>query len=146
MSEPQITCPNCRTEIKVTESLAAPLIAETRKAFEAQLARKEMEFGKREASLRQSQQEIARARDAIDDEVAKRLRAERSAIAVAESAKARLAVANDLEQRDRQVAELRQNLTDNNNKLAAAQRAQADVMRKSRELDDARRELGFRLN
>jgi hypothetical protein len=141
MSEPQITCPNCRTEIKLTESLAAPLIAETRKAFETQLARKEMEFGKREASLRQSQQEVTRAREAIDDEVSKRLRAERSAIAVAEAAKARLAVAGDLEQRDRQVAELRQNLTDNNSKLAAAQRAQADVMRKSRELDDARREL-----
>jgi hypothetical protein len=141
MSEPQITCPNCRTEIKLTESLAAPLIAETRKAFETQLARKEMEFGKREASLRQSQQEVTRAREAIDDEVSKRLRAERSAIAVAEAAKARLAVASDLDQRDRQVAELRQNLTDNNNKLAAAQQAQIDVMRKSRELDDARREL-----
>jgi hypothetical protein len=141
MSEPQITCPQCKTEIKLTESLAAPLIAETRKAFEAQLARREMEFEKREASLRQSQQEIARAREAIDDEVSKRLRTERSAIAVAETAKARLAVAGDLEQRDRQVAELRQNLTDNNNKLAAAQRAQIDVMRKSRELDDARREL-----
>ena len=141
MSEPQITCPNCRTEIKLTESLAAPLIAETRKAFEAQLARKEMEFGKREASLRQSQQEVTRARESIDDEVSKRLQTERSAIAVAEAAKARHAVASDLEQRDRQVAELRQNLNDNNSKLAAAQRAQIDVMRKSRDLDDARREL-----
>ena len=141
MSEPQITCPNCRTEIKLTESLAAPLIAETRKVFEAQLASKELDFGKREASLRQSQQDVTRAREAIDDEVSKRLRTERSAIAVAEAAKARLAVASDLEQRDRQVAELRQNLTDNNSKLAVAQRAQVDVIRKSRELDDARREL-----
>jgi hypothetical protein len=140
MSEPQITCPTCKTEIKLTESLAAPLIAETRKAFETQLAGKEIEFGKREASLRQSQQEVTRAREAIDDEVSKRLRTERSAIAVAEAAKARLAVAGDLEQRDRQVAELRQIMTDNNNKLAVAQRAQADVIRKSRELDDAKRE------
>jgi len=37
MSEPQITCPNCKTEIKLTESLAAPLIAETRKNLEQQL-------------------------------------------------------------------------------------------------------------
>jgi hypothetical protein len=36
---------------------------------------------------------------------------------------------------------LQQHLTDNNAKLAAAQQAQLDVMRKSRELDDARREL-----
>ena len=34
MSDPQIICPNCGTEIKLTESLAAPLIAETRKQFE----------------------------------------------------------------------------------------------------------------
>jgi len=26
MTEPTITCPNCKTEIKLTESLAAPLI------------------------------------------------------------------------------------------------------------------------
>jgi hypothetical protein len=121
--------------------LAAPLIAETRKNFEQQLARKETEFGKREASLRQSQQEVARAREAIDEEVTKRLGTERSAIVEAEAAKARLALASDLEQRDRQLAELQQHLTDNNTKLAAAQQAQLDVMRKSRELDDARREL-----
>jgi hypothetical protein len=59
MSEPQITCPNCRTEIKLTESLAAPLIAETRKRFEQQLARKEADFAKREAGLRQTQDELA---------------------------------------------------------------------------------------
>jgi hypothetical protein len=121
--------------------LAAPLIAETRRNFEQQLARKEAEFGKREASLRQSQQELAKARKAIDDEVAKRLRTERSAIVEADAAKARLALSVELEQRDRQLAALQQNLIENNTKLAAAQQAQLDVMRKSRELDDARREL-----
>jgi hypothetical protein len=141
MSEPQITCPNCKAEIKLTESLAAPLIAETRKNFEQQLARKEADFARREASLRQSQQELAKARETIDDEVNKRLRTERSAIVQAEAAKARLALTADMEQRDRQLAELQRHLTDNNAKLAAAQQAQLDVMRKSRELDDARREL-----
>jgi hypothetical protein len=29
MTEPIITCPNCKTEIKLTESLAAPLIADS---------------------------------------------------------------------------------------------------------------------
>ena len=38
VTDPQIVCPNCHTEIKLTESLAAPLIAETRRQFEAQLA------------------------------------------------------------------------------------------------------------
>lgn len=141
MSEPQIVCPKCNTEIRLTESLAAPLIAETRKRFEQQLAQKDADFAKREAGLRQSQAELAKAREDIDVEVAKKLKAERSLIVEAEAKKARLALANDLEQRDRLVAELQQNLTANNAKLAEAQQAQADVMRKARELDDARREL-----
>jgi len=42
MTEPTITCPNCKSEIKLTESLAAPLIIEsTRKQYEQQLARKD---------------------------------------------------------------------------------------------------------
>jgi hypothetical protein len=141
MIEPQIVCPNCHTEIKLTESLAAPLVAETRKRFEQQLAQKEADFAKREAGLRQSQDELAKAREAINDEVAKKLKAERASVAEAEAKKARLALANDLEQKDRQVADLQQILTANNTKLAEAQKAQADVLRKARELDDARREL-----
>ena len=35
MTEPTIICPNCETEIKLTESLAAPLIASTRQATAA---------------------------------------------------------------------------------------------------------------
>ncbi len=141
MSEPQIVCPNCHTEIKLTESLAAPLIAETRKRFEEQLAHKEADFAKREAGLRQARDELDKARAAIDEEVDKKLKVERASIAQSEAKKARLALAGDLEQKDRQVADLQQVLSANNVKLAEAQKAQADVMRKQRELDDARREL-----
>jgi hypothetical protein len=38
MTEPTLTCPSCSTEIKLTESLAAPLIADTRGRYETQLA------------------------------------------------------------------------------------------------------------
>ena len=141
MSEPQIVCPNCHTEIKLTESLAAPLIAETRKRFEEQLAHKEADFAKREAGLRQARDELDKARAAIDEEVDKKLKVERASIAQSEAKKARLTLAGDLEQKDRQVADLQQVLSANNVKLAEAQKAQADVMRKQRELDDARREL-----
>lgn len=33
MTEPTITCPNCKTEIKLTESLAAPLIESIRRGY-----------------------------------------------------------------------------------------------------------------
>jgi hypothetical protein len=80
-------------------------------------------------------------REAIDDEVARKLKAERASITESEARKAQLALADDLEQRDRRLAELQNDLTINNAKLAEAQRAQAEVLRKQRELDDARREL-----
>jgi hypothetical protein len=141
MTEPRIVCPKCKTPMKLTESLAAPLIAKTRKQIEQRLAQKEREFAKREVDLRNSQMAIGRARQTVDAEVAKRLRAERRSIAESEAAKARQALGTELEQRDELLTQLQDSLDTNNAKLAKAQQAQADVIRKSRELDDARREL-----
>jgi hypothetical protein len=61
MTEPTLTCPTCRTEIKLTESLAAPLIEATRKRYEDRLARKEAEVVSREAAIRDQQAQIAAA-------------------------------------------------------------------------------------
>jgi hypothetical protein len=141
MSAPQILCPKCSSPIKLTDTLAAPLIAKTRKQLEQQLAQKDADFAQREVSLRKSQKALAKAREAIDDEVAKRLQSERVLITESEQKKARIALAADLKRRDRLLAELQGNLDANNAKLAEAQQAHADVLRKSRELDDAKREL-----
>jgi hypothetical protein len=141
VTDPQIVCPNCRTEIKLTESLAAPMIAASRKQFEVQLAAKEADFGRREAHLRLTQDDLAKAREALDEQVATKVSAERAAIAEAEAKKARLALADDLGQRDRQLADLQQLLVTNNAKLAEAQQAQTDMLRKQRELEDAKREV-----
>src|SRR3979409_417934 len=101
MGDPLIVCPKCSTPIKLTDSLAAPLIAKTRRQFEQQLAQKDADFAKREVSLRKSQKALAKAREAIDDEVAKRLQIERVSITESEKKKARIALAADLKQRDR---------------------------------------------
>jgi hypothetical protein len=88
MTEPTLTCPTCRTKIKLTESLAAPLIEDARKRYEDQLARKEAEVAGREAAIRDQQAQIAAARDAIDAQVAAKVDEERSRIAAAEAQKA----------------------------------------------------------
>jgi hypothetical protein len=141
VTDPQIICTNCGTEIKLTESLAAPIVAASRKEFEAQLAAKEADFGRREAHLKHTQDDLAKARETLDEQLAVKMSAERVAIADAEARKARLALADDLGQRDRQLAELQQMLATNNAKLAEAQQAQADMLRKQRELEDAKREV-----
>ncbi|MGB6082516.1 MAG: DUF2130 domain-containing protein [Xanthobacteraceae bacterium] len=141
MSEPQIVCPKCRTAIRLTDSLAAPLLAKTRKQFEQRLAQQELGFAKRETELRKQKDELTKARKAIDDAVAKKVASARTAIVKAEAQKARRALAGDLAQRDRQLTELQQHLDANAAKLADAQKAQAAVLRKTRELDDAKREI-----
>jgi hypothetical protein len=66
MSEQIIICPNCKTEIKLTESLAAPLIEATRKEYERRIAQKETDIARRESALREQQYSIEKAREDIE--------------------------------------------------------------------------------
>jgi hypothetical protein len=141
VTDPQIVCPNCRTEIRLTEQLAAPLIAETRRKFDQQLAAKEADFGRRESVLKKAQDELAQARATIDAQVNAKLKSERVAIAQAEAARARQAMADEIDNRDRQLAELHESILTKDAKLAEAQKSQAETIRKQRELDEARREF-----
>ncbi|MGB4068562.1 MAG: DUF2130 domain-containing protein [Nitrospira sp.] len=141
MSEPTITCPNCKTEIKLTESLAAPLIESTRRDYEKRLALKDTDIARKEESLREREEAVSKAKQAIDDQVAEKLTAERAKIISEESKKAKLALQSDIDQKARELAELQDVLTQRDVKLAEAQKAQADLIRQKRELDDAKREL-----
>lgn len=145
MTEPTITCPNCKTEIRLTESLAAPLIAATRRQFELQLAQKDDAIAKREQGVREREKQIAEAKRKLDeqvaDQVAAQLKEERARVIAEESRKAKLASAAELENRARELAELQEVLKARDAKLAEAQQAQAELIKKQRELDDARREL-----
>lgn len=145
MNEPTITCPNCKTEIKLTESLAAPLIEATRREYEQRMAAREAESAKKDTALRERESALARARADLDEQVNARLAQERARIASEESKKARLALGSELESKSREMSELQEVLKQREAKLAEAQKAQADVIRKQRELDDARREMDLRI-
>lgn len=77
MTEPTITCPHCKTEIKLTESLAAPLIEATRRELEQRLAQKDADVAKRETALQDREKALAKASEAIDDQVAEKIKLER---------------------------------------------------------------------
>lgn len=145
MTEPTIICPNCKTEIRLTESLAAPLLAATRKQFEQQLAQKDDDIAKREQGIREKEKQIAEAKRTLDeqiaDQVAAQLKAERARVIAEESKKAKLASAAELEAKALELAELQGVLKVRDEKLAEAQKAQAELIKKQRELDDAKREL-----
>lgn len=179
--EPTITCPNCQASIKLTESLAAPLIQATRYQYETKLKEQGEKFAARETAieqrerklvqekeavdatvseklekerkrlsaetakdkkaLEQQQAELDKAREAMDATIAAKLSAERLKITEQEAKKAKLALGQDLEQKTKELAELSDILKLRDAKLAEAQKAQAELIRKQRELDDAKREL-----
>jgi len=141
MIEPTITCPSCRAEIKLTDSLAAPLIEKTRQEFQLKIAQNEAEIGKRELALHEQQEALAKAQATIQEQVDAKLKGERTKIAAEEAKKAQTMLAAEMDQRTRELIDLQQVLADRNTKLAEAQKAHAELIRKQRELDDARREM-----
>jgi hypothetical protein len=145
MTEPTIVCPQCHAEIRLTESLAAPLIAATRQQFEQRLSDKDEEIARREQGVREKERTVIEARRALDsqvaDQVAAQLKVERARVTAEEFMKAKQANAAELDAKARELVELQEVLKSRNDKLAQAQQAQAELIKKQRELDDARREL-----
>ena len=141
MTEPTIACPKCKAEIKLTESLAAPLIESTRREFEKQLIQKDADIAKRETSLHKREEALSKARATIDDQVTEKLKQERTKIVAEEAKKAKLALGTDLDQKIKEISDLQEVLKLRDEKLAEAQKAQAELIRKQRELDDAKREM-----
>jgi hypothetical protein len=139
--EPALRCPNCNHEIRLTESLVAPLLAETRQRFQEQLAIKDAEVSRKTEALRLEREQLAKDREQVAEQVSNRLAAERAQLIATEAKKAREAAAADLQAKEAEAAELRTTLEVNNAKLAEAQQHQAEVMRRQRALDEEKREL-----
>jgi hypothetical protein len=141
MAEPTIMCPSCRTEIRLTESLAAPLIAATRAQFELQLSQKDAQILQREQAVRDQQRGLEQQ---VADRVEEQLKGERTRLIAQEARKARLVTAAELEAKSRELAEAQEILKTQELKLSEAQNAQAELIRKQRKLDEMQRE--FELN
>lgn len=141
MAEPTVVCPQCKTEIKLTESLAAPLLETVRRDYEQRLAQKDADMAKREQSLNERAESLEKAKATVDQQVAAKLQQERIRIAAEEQQKAKLVLGNDLNQKAKEISTLQEVLKQRDAKLAEAQKVQAELLRKERELEDAKREL-----
>ena len=145
MAEPTINCPKCNQEIKLTESLAAPLVEATRNRFEQLLAQKDIDVIQRKKEIDLAEEKLVHAKQSLDDQVLLKVKdqliKERTRIIDEETKKAKRAVATDLAQKEQELTELQTVIEINQEKLAEAQSAQANTIKKERELDDARREI-----
>lgn len=141
MNEPTITCPQCRNEIKLTESLAAPMIEVARRDLQAKIAAKDSEIAAREEALRVAQGAIDKRRESLEHEISEQLTKERKSITEDARKAAARDLAADLAQRDEALKRADDRNREQAEKLKLAQDAQLEAQIKSQELDDARREL-----
>jgi hypothetical protein len=143
--EQTVPCPQCGYDVKVSESLAAPLIAAVERKYQQQmreqqasLAGREQEVANRCAEL---EKEAAESERRLAEQLQVRLDAERKQLAAEETERAKRLVAGEL---DRQASELKDRdarLDSLARKLQAAQEQEAEFLRQKRALDDERREL-----
>src|ERR1035441_10167151 len=78
MAEPTIICPKCKNEIKLNESLAAPLIEATRQEYEKRLSQKDLDIASREKSVRDGEAALSKAKEDLENQVEERLKGERA--------------------------------------------------------------------
>jgi hypothetical protein len=158
--DPILTCPKCGETIKLTESLAAPLVAATRTQYEQRLEEQANKFESEKESVSKQQEEnerratelerSAKAQEqtvaqAIADGIENQLTAERKKIAEQESAKARRFVEDELTAERDAAKQQQERISALTQKLGVAQAAEATLLKKQQELEDKERELQLNL-
>lgn len=145
MTEPVITCPSCNAEIKLTESLAAPLIEATKEQYEKQFRKINSDITEKEKTLDDLDKKLKVEKQELDkkiqEEVALKILEAKTKISIEEKIKAKNEIAIELEGKAKEVQNLEQVLKNKDLKLAEAQKTQAELLKKQRELDDEKREL-----
>ena len=163
-TDPILSCPNCRHAIKLTESLAAPLVAATRAEFERRLAAQteavavekltlsaqkhanELRAAELAAAAESQQEQIARAvQQQVREQVQQQLSRDRKTIVDEESARARQQVDDELKTQKANLEQQTRRIETLTQKLTAAQAAEADLLRKEQELEDKEREFALNL-
>ena len=143
MTDPRITCPECKADIRLTESLAAPLVAQTRAAYEAKLKEQQQQLASREADLHKRQGEIAHAQANLEETLAERLAKERKSLIDQGAKLASSKLEFDMSQQAEEMKSLKDTLKAREQKLVEAQKQQADFLQQQRALEDEKRELAL---
>ena len=150
MSDIPIECPQCHKSFKLNETLAAPIIEQTRRKFEREFEEKEEKLEERRAAFADEQKAAEKARKEVDREraalakqkeqieelVAEQVEEQRTAIEREAAKKAKLKFDEKLAERDQEKAEFEEQIKEKETKLAEARKAEVEFRKKQRELDD----------
>lgn len=69
MKEGLITCPNCGHEFELSDALTGKIREHLKSELQKEIAGKEGELNKRLKALKQQEQEIAKARETLEDQI-----------------------------------------------------------------------------
>lgn len=150
MTDITIECPHCHKSFKLNESLAAPLVEETRRKFQRDFEEKEEALDERREAFAAEQKAAEKARKDIERDravlakqeeqikelVAEQVAEQRTAIESDAAKKAKQKYDEKLAERDEERAELEQRIKEKEDKLAEARKQEAEFRRKERDLDD----------
>ena len=134
MSDMTLKCPKCGTEIPLTEGIAAPMVAAVRTEMQSRI----------DIAIRQAEEVERKAKakeDSLETEIAARMTVQREQADLLAMTKARAEMAADFACEQSIAVQAQQEAEVLRVKLAEAQKAQAEALRKERELADREREL-----
>lgn len=129
-----IKCPYCGKEILLTEALTREIEQSIRAKYEAEAAQKEQEITAKAEVLRRQEKALAEKQQAIDEEIAEKVKAERAKIADAERKKI-------LAEQAEQTKALQEELQEKNQKLTELQQQEIELRKKQRKLEEKQQEL-----
>jgi hypothetical protein len=134
MSDPTLKCPKCGAEVPLTEGIAAPMVAAVRTEMQARVdaAMKQAEEARRQAKAKE---------DSLETELESRMKIQREQADLLAKERARTEMAADFAIEQSIATRAQQEAEELRVKLTEAQKAQAEALRKERELADREREL-----
>ena len=129
MSDQTIQCPNCKTKIPLTEALTGQIEQTMKSRYEAEAAEKAKELDKKKESLKQKAKELEAKGQAIQEQVAEQVKAERQKIIEQEKAKI-------LAEQGEQTKALEEDLAEQKNKVREANKKELELRRQQEKLEE----------
>lgn len=133
-SETTIVCPNCQTEVALSEAMIHRFREQLQADFETKRKQQEKVFAQKEGELREKQQQIDQARQEFDARVQERVEIEKARLLASARQEAH-------EQLSLKLNDLQTQLDVNKRRLMEAETKELDLLRRQRDLQEKAEKL-----
>jgi len=134
MNDQTIICPNCRTEIPLSQALSERIRGELQADIAKDFAEKEKQLATKLETLSEREEEITHEKNTVDQIVADKLLKERKKIEESANEQATRAVGIELE-------DLRSTLKERDEQLEETQKHELELRKRERKLEDEKKQI-----